>query len=264
MQQQRLIHLTQESLTLLENSPQKFQKIHLEKNGMPFSAINKEQQDIGNDFHTIVKQLLMGLPVSSLLSNYPHLRHWVEGLKKAVPDIFTPASSDELKECEYPCTLMMEGHLLSVVYDLLIASPEKAEILEWTTSKMPAKPKFIRDNWQTRLYLYVLAEQGDYKPEEISMTYWFVQSEGLPQSFKFTYNTVQHKKTKLHLLQLVGQLNNWLLGWQAGTDFPPSIQQKPLQEFPASTHTLVANSTEPSQEYFIPNLDEIEEVTISH
>lgn len=262
MQHQQLIHLTQESLTLLENSPQKFQQLYLEKKEMPEPAIDNQRQDIGNDFHTIMKQLLMGLPVSSLLSNYPYLHHWVEGLKKAAPYIFTPASSEELKECEYPCTLMVEGHLLSVVYDMLIASAERAQIVEWTTSKMPSKPQFIRDNWQTRLYLYVLASLGDYKPEEISMTYWFVQSEDLPQSLTLNYDTVQYKQTKLHLVQLIKQLNNWLYRWQSGTDFPSSIKQEPLQEFPSITRPLVANNTKFNHEDLMPNLDEIEEISL--
>jgi hypothetical protein len=68
--------------------------------------------------------------------------------------------------------------------------------------------------------MYVLAETSDYLPESISMTYWFVQSEGKPQSIKFSYDYNQHKKTAKKLNQLLSKLTTWLEDYQQKKDFP--------------------------------------------
>jgi hypothetical protein len=68
--------------------------------------------------------------------------------------------------------------------------------------------------------LYVLAETSDYLPEQISMTYWFVQSEDQPQSLKFTYNNTQHQKTGQKLHRLLNQLTYWLQRYDQGEPLP--------------------------------------------
>jgi hypothetical protein len=49
-------------------------------------------------------------------------------------------------------------------------------------------PDKLAKNWQTRLYLYVLAETSAYPPDSLSMTYWFVQLPRSPEQITFNYN----------------------------------------------------------------------------
>ncbi|MEO1183795.1 MAG: PD-(D/E)XK nuclease family protein, partial [Cyanobacteria bacterium J06636_27] len=85
--------------------------------------------------------------------------------------------------------------------------------------KAPSKRK-LQYNWQTRLYMYVLAETSDYLPENISMTYWFVQSETKPKNIKFTYSSLQHQQTEKKLNQHLKKLTKWLQAYQQGEQFP--------------------------------------------
>jgi ATP-dependent exoDNAse (exonuclease V) beta subunit len=59
--------------------------------------------------------------------------------------------------------------LLTVIYDLLIEAEDNAQILDWKTYPQPKEQNRLAKDWQTRLYLYVLAETSDYLPEQISM-----------------------------------------------------------------------------------------------
>ena len=256
----QILHLDQELLSCLEANPQKFQQIYLEKAGQPKSPQGQQRQDIGTQFHLLMKQRLIGLPISFLLDAYPQYAQWIASLQSVAPYIFTPAPPDTLKECEYPCTLMSERHLFTCVYDLLIADNDKATIVEWTTSSMPSNPKLITANWQTRLYLYVLAEQGNYLPSEISMTYWFVHSQDLPQSLTIQYNATLHKRTRSQLKTLVRELNSWLASWQAGNNFPPASRS----ENPELTghEQFKSTDTKTEKEDAMPSLDEIEEIAI--
>jgi hypothetical protein len=58
-----------------------------------------------------------------------------------------------------------------------LIADDLAQILDWKTYPKPQNRRWVEQNWQTLLYPYVLAETSDYLPEQISMTYWFVQSE---------------------------------------------------------------------------------------
>ena len=75
-------------------------------------------------------------------------------------------------------------------------------------------------HWQTKLYLYVLAETSDYLPEQISMTYWFVKLPKKPQSLAIAYDTKQHQQNHQQLSYLLEQLDQWLELYY--------LQQKPL------------------------------------
>ncbi|MCX7592159.1 MAG: PD-(D/E)XK nuclease family protein [Fischerella sp.] len=219
--QTHLLRLSQGQLNLLERCPRQFQHSYLEQLYSPAGIEREEHQTLGSRFHLLMQQREMGLPIDSFLQADAQLRSWMTAFASVAPEILTPATDDQtFRESEHYRTLPVQNYLLTVVYDLLIADPQQAQILDWKTyAKLPNKRK-LEQNWQTRLYTYVLAETSDYLPENISMTYWFVQSEGKPQSIKFSYNTVQHEKTAKKLTQLLSKLTHWLEDYYQGKDFP--------------------------------------------
>ena len=68
--------------------------------------------------------------------------------------------------------------------------------------------------------MYVLAETCNYQPENISMTYWFVQSESKPHNIKFSYSSSQHQQTKKKLDRHLKKLTKWLQAYQRGEQLP--------------------------------------------
>jgi hypothetical protein len=139
----------------------------------------------------------------------------------AAPEILNSVSNNQtFRESEHYRTLQVQDYLFTVIYDLLIADNQQAQILDWKTYPKPLNKRKLEQNWQTRLYLYVLAETSDYLPENISMTYWFVQSEGKPQSVKFSYSNIQHQKTVKKLNQILTRLTYWIERYYHKEPFP--------------------------------------------
>lgn len=243
-----MLNLSQQSLSLLESNPTLFQRLHIEQKESPLTPEAKHRQDVGNHFHLLIKQLLMGLPVEPLLEAYPQMQYWISSLKTAAPEIFSN-EPNIFKECDHHRTLMYEGHLLSVVYNLLLADDNQAQIIEWTTGTLPASPLQLENDWKTRLYLYVLAETSDYQPEQISLIYWFLQSDKEPVSFRFEYDESLHQMTHSYLTALLNKLNEWL-----------SVYQKEEKPFPLAKVSKPYSQTLKKEELF--NLDDIEEVPL--
>jgi predicted RecB family nuclease len=221
----QLLRLSQGQLNLLEACPRKFQHTYLEKLSSPSDPEHEERQTLGSRFHLLMQQREMGLPIDSFLQVDVQLQRWMSSFANAAPEILTPAINNQtFRESEHYRTLQVQDYLLTVVYDLLIADNQQAQILDWKTYPKPLNKSKLAHNWQTRLYTYVLAETSEYLPENISMTYWFVQSEGNPQSIKFNYNAVQHEQTARKLNQLLSKLTNWLERYQNNEQFPQVVE----------------------------------------
>jgi hypothetical protein len=78
------------------------------------------------------------------------------------------------------------NYLLTVIYDLILLESDRAVIFDWKTYLKPIDADKLAKNWQTRLYLYVLAETSAYPPDSLSMTYWFVQLPRSPNKLLLT------------------------------------------------------------------------------
>lgn len=213
------MRLSQGQLNLLERCPRQFQHTYLEQLSSPSNPEQQERQTWGSRFHLLMQQRELGLPIASLVQEDTQLQRWMNAFASAAPEILTPDTNSQFRESEHCRTLQVQDYLLTVIYDLLIADDRSTQILDWKTYPKPQNRRWVEQNWQTLLYPYVLAETSDYLPEQISMTYWFVQSEQ-PQSLKFTYNNTQHQKTKEKLHKLLNQLTYWLQRYEQGHPFP--------------------------------------------
>ncbi len=215
------MRISQGQLNLLERCPRQFQHTYLDQLSSPSSLEQQERQTWGSRFHLLMQQRELGLPIESLVQEDVQLQRWMTAFAGAAPEILTPdPNSQTFRESEHCRTLQVQDYLLTVVYDLLIADERLAQILDWKTYPKPQNRRSLEQNWQTLLYFYVLAETSDYLPEQISMTYWFVQSPAQPQSFKFAYNTAQHRQIGQKLHRLLSQLSDWLQRYQVGEPFP--------------------------------------------
>ena len=213
------IRFSQGHLNLLERCPRQFQHTYLDQLASPHSLEQQERQVWGSRFHLLMQQRELGLPIESLIQEDAQLQRWMTAFTSTVPEILTPTTSYTLRESEHCRTLQVQDYLLTVIYDLLIAG-ESAQILDWKTYSQPQNRRWLEFNWQTLLYLYVLTQTSDYLPEQISMTYWFIQSPDKPQSLKFTYSSTQHQRIREKLHQLLSQLTVWLSRYQQGEPFP--------------------------------------------
>lgn len=259
-----LTPLSQGQLNLLETCPRKFQHIYFDQIGTPVSPEQQERITWGSRFHLLMQQRELGLPVKSLVEEDAELQHWVTALVNTATDVLTP-DPQTFRESEHCRTLNFQNYLLTVVYDLLIEDEQSAQILDWKTYPQPKNRQWLAKDWQTRLYLYVLAETSDYDGEQISMSYWFVKSQPHPQSLKFTYSAAQHKKTREDLTKLLTQLTGWLQRYQeSGIPFPQVAESTSRCydcNFAVRCQRTAERSTTSSRES-LPTLADIQEVPL--
>jgi hypothetical protein len=226
--------LSQSQLNMLETCPRKFQYTYLEHLSSPVSPDQREKMAWGSRFHLLMQQRELGLPVDRLLEADVQMQRCYIGLLETAPDLFKPDSPEnpQFRVAEHRRIMNFQGYLFTVIYDLIIADDSHAQILDWKTYPLPTKPRTIEDNWQTRLYPFVLAETSDYAPEDITVTYWFVQSAETGdrlskcESLPFRYNRAKHQETAQHLTHLLNQLKTWTQDYQSRKPFP----QVPITE----------------------------------
>ncbi len=212
--------LSQTQLQLIETCPRKFQYIYVEKAVSPLNPEQQEKQNWGSEFHLLMQQKQLGLPIEPIIKEYPKLNHWLTRLIDVEPEIFTE-NENIFRSSEYLQTFTLDNYLFTVIYDLIIADDEKAQILDWKTYPFLPKSQNLQNNWQTKLYLYVLTNTSDYQPEQLSMIYWFVQSQPDIQSLTFKYDSQKHQKIELELKEILQKLNHWISQYlDHGESFP--------------------------------------------
>lgn len=218
------MRLSQGQLNLLATCPPRFQQVYLDRLTSLPDVEQQQTQAWGNCFHLLMQQQELELPIASLLAENEDLEQAYQALVAAEPDLLQK-KSNQWREAEHTRTKSINNYLLTVIYDLLIADEQQARIFDWKTYLQPKDTDKLARNWQTRLYLYLLAETSLYAPEQISMTYWFVKLPNQPQSLTFDYNQKQHQQTERDLSNLLINLDNWLTSyWEQKTYFPHHVR----------------------------------------
>ena len=219
--------LSQAHLTLLERCDRKYQYVFFEALSGPATYDQQLTTQWGSQFHLLMQQQALNLPVDALSAADEEMSASMAALAEAAPDVFAHLRSPQADETaesfsqsEHRRTLAFEGYLLTVVYDLLVCTPEQGQIFDWKTHQRPPRKSWLQKDWQTRLYLYVLCETTHLKPEQISMTYWFVRLEEAateatrlqkkPTSYRFDYSAEQHQKTEKELMLLTSRLTRMI------------------------------------------------------
>ncbi|MGA1622930.1 MAG: PD-(D/E)XK nuclease family protein [Synechocystis sp.] len=218
------ISLTQSHLQLLSTCPPQFQRRYLEQLGSLMEPARQTKTEWGKTFHHLMQQWTLGLPVEAMLrqSTDPAAADFQAALQTLVDNVPALQLPPSQRQAEHQRTLPLPPDQVTVVYDLLVTLPDRAEILDWKTYPQPTKKAKIIDHWQTKLYLYVLAETSDYEPEQLSMTYWFVQSTQPVKQLTIPYSTTAHHHTGQELTHLLTQFHHWLRDWQQHQHpFPP-------------------------------------------
>ncbi|KAM3093269.1 PD-(D/E)XK nuclease family protein [Phormidesmis sp. 146-35] len=258
------MRLSQGQLNLLETCPRKFQHTYLEQLGAPTTPDQQARLMLGSRFHSLMQQWEMGLPVEPFIREDEQLNQWFTAFVGAAPRILE-LEAPTFRQSEHQRTLEVEGHLLTVVYDLLVMSDSQAQILDWKTYPKPLKSRQLAENWQTRLYPFVLAETSHYDPGQISMTYWFFQSksgeDADPQSLKFSYSSTTHQQTQRDLTQLLQRLSGWIDRYEQGESFP-QVAEGSKQCADCSFATRCQRGDGEESTVRLPNFAEIQEIPL--
>lgn len=209
-----ILSLSQSHLTLLETCPRRFQYIFDQSLAVPPKLEGQAAALWGRQFHLLMQQQALGMPIDLMAAANPEMVAKVTALQQAAPQLFQPQPHESLRQSEHQRSLSLNGYVFTVIYDLVILTPQSGMIVDWKTYLKPPPKEYLADDWQTRLYLYVLTETTQLLPEQLHMDYWFVrhqdeQGHGLPPSaYGFSYGLQKHDQTRADLLRLTERLSN--------------------------------------------------------
>jgi hypothetical protein len=169
----------------------------------------------GQDFHQLLERHFLGLPITPATIPDGRVRQWWQAFTDDSPVQNLPAAARFLPETGL--TVPLGNHLLYGRFDLLVIGEDAqnrlfAHVFDWKTGR-PATPEALNGRWQTRLYLALLAEGGSafwpqavpLAPEQISLTYWYVQAADEPVTL--SYSTAAHQANWAELQQIAAQLD---------------------------------------------------------
>jgi hypothetical protein len=206
-----MLTLTQGHLRQLETCPRRYQYTYLDHVTAPTDPAMLERQRWGTQFHQVMQQRDLGLPMADLLREDPALETAVNGLLAAAPELFGPQPGG-FRQSEHRRTLAFNGYGLTAIYDLLVLGATSGQIIDWKTYQRPPNAAQLAQEWQTRLYRYLLVETSALRPEQVSMTYWFVAPPAAqgpptpPSSITISYTAAQHRRTEADLKRLTDTL----------------------------------------------------------
>ncbi len=212
-----MMRLSQGQLTRLATCPRQFQWSMLGAPLSPPSLPVLAAQEWGDRFHLLMQQRELGLLPQPLPAGGADAEFYqvMADLQAVAPDLFQANPPETLRQSEHRRTFALGDYGFTVVYDLLRLWPGRGEIVDWKTYRRLRSPEQLRQDWQTRLYCYVLAETSDLPPDGISMTYWFVRPRDgqgerqLPQWVTLPYSEACHQATHTDLTRLLERLTHW-------------------------------------------------------
>jgi len=197
-----VLTISQAHLRVWDACQRQFHYTYLDHLVAPLPINELNALDLGSQFHLILQQKSLGLEIAALVQDQPQLQKWLAAFQR-----FEASMAEGEYLTEHRRTLAWSGGTgelqLAVVYDLLILQADRAIIFDWKTHKKALPELILRQSWQTRLYLYVLAETSNFEPEQLDMTYWFANTE---TQVKIGYNRAQHEQTKQDLQQRLGDM----------------------------------------------------------
>jgi hypothetical protein len=217
--------ISQGHLSVWTTCRRKFQHYFLDELSLPTASDVQSKLDLGTKFHLLIQQKELGLDVTDVAASEANLEKWLLAFETNPP---TTIMGDRLSEHRRTCELHIHDHdyVLNAIYDLLIVSsggthpareafPQEignrtstdtpvAQIIDWKTHQRPLSLAQLQTNWQTRLYLYILAKTTDFAPEQLSMIYWFANTA---KSITINYDRTQFQTTEHDLAEILSQIS---------------------------------------------------------
>ena len=153
-----------------------------------YLTIRSKSEVAGGQFHLIMQQIGLGLPVEPFLKEYPQIANWVNKVK---PFLNTPGSKQWNAQFQY----LYQDILLYSEYDLIVYGENQVVGFDWTIQK-PSKFEVLENKWQTQLRLFILHGQTGMPLEQVSLVYLFVNTDSI---YQFNYSEEKHLAFKERL-----------------------------------------------------------------
>ncbi|MDX1977259.1 MAG: PD-(D/E)XK nuclease family protein [Pseudanabaenaceae cyanobacterium bins.68] len=201
--------ISQGGLQVWDACRRKFQYIYLEDcQSLPAIAAAKGLE-LGSQFHLLVQQSFLGQDIRPWLAGQPKLQRWYQAFELFRQQLPSGEYLPEHRRCWGD-----QGVGVNVIYDLLVLGRDQAVIFDWKTHQHPIRMGQLRQQWQTRLYLYVLAKTSAYACKDLSMVYWFANRA---EQVRIGYSDALHAEIEEDLSDRLQEIR---LGLETKQDWP--------------------------------------------
>jgi len=213
--------LSQHQFTTFQVCPRRFYLRYLARVPWPEAPLGLEQEaayERGRRFHRWIERFLLNLPVADETDADPVLRVWWTTFQQQRPPL---PDGRRFVESSLTIPIGPAGHRLTGRFDLLVVgdAPDgeaAAHLYDWKTGR-PRDEARLRREWQTRVYLAVLAEGGAalapdapqaFRPDRLSMTYWYVDEPERPRLI--AYDEAAHRFNLSEIEAVVAEIDRQL------------------------------------------------------
>lgn len=192
-------NLSQNTLEVWQTCRRKFRYQFIDELRFPAPIEQQQKLEKGRQFHLTIQQRRLG--VDTKAPDDYQLQLWLDNYYRYPPTLIAGKEYLEIYR-----SWQMEGVNLVGVYDLLIIGKNQAQIVDWKTHQTPIKPQFLREDWQTKLYLYLLKNISNLPAQNLTMIYWFANDPQNPVTIN--YSQPWHDRIHQELLTLVQEINH--------------------------------------------------------
>jgi hypothetical protein len=190
-----LVTLSRHKLETFLTCQRRFQLRYLKRIPWPVSPKGEQAEAAlarGQQFHQLLERHFLGFPVAAEAIEETRLQSW--WLRFVGSGLVLPEGQ---RLPEIALTIPAGDYLLTGRFDLLIVGGEGsqpfAHVFDWKTGQARSIAD-LRQDWQTRLYLAMLAEGGKaftrdgraFSPEHMAITYWYVTEPDSPRTIRYT------------------------------------------------------------------------------
>lgn len=215
---QRTLSLSRTSLETFLVCRRRFRLRYLDRLPWPLTPLDGDTETAvanGRAFHQQLERHFLQLPTDSVPAD-PLLQQWWQAFQHSP----LPLPDDARLLPELRLSVPLGNHHLVGRFDLLALNrgPDdgryRAQIFDWKTSR-PRTEAELRSDWQTRLYLALLADGSPALfdandtvgiiPEDITITYWYVREPDAPRTLH--YSTAWHAANRADLAAILSQID---------------------------------------------------------
>lgn len=180
----------------------------------PLGDESEEALARGQQFHRVMERHFLGLDIAPEEIDDGRVQHWWQAFRTS--NLALPSGQ---RLPEHRLTVPLGGHLLLGRFDLLVVGERDgrpfAHVFDWKTGRARPENK-LRQDWQTRLYLALLAEGGgalwaqggngrSLPPDRVSMTYWYAAEPDTPRTIRYT--SAWHTQNWADIQAIVAQID---------------------------------------------------------
>lgn len=237
--------LTQTQISAYERCKRQYYLKYIRRLVWPVETADRRKVREGDDFHLLMRQLIMGLPRESLIipDDDKNIAHWLDVFQREQP-LGKPYRVFAEKEV----SLLFADLLWLGKFDALALDADRLTIFDWKTGTIPPDRMHYARLPQTRLYRFLalscasrLTGSGRHRlpAENVEMVYWFPQYPD--QTVRLPYSDREYQEDMTWLKMLAREMTS-----DDEKDYPQTEKQRLCSFCEYRTHCYPETALQPA------------------